>query len=316
MAVGASNLPLYDELPLNETLKMRCSWGVFGEDDELGTINLLDSEAVKRGAAEVREGRIFNLSLPLNLPNPPIFRESYRHHIFSPNRNTQDDYLDNFYMQASSQWDSLRHIQAREFGFYNGVSPEDAGPNGRKLGIDRYVEHGIAGRGVLVDVYGYFERKGIDYNPRTEYYIKPDLLEEILKEQNVKTEPGDILLLRTGYVKAYLEASPEERVRFREHRDCAGLSAAEDTARYLWNKRFAAVCADNPAVEVIPGNAQDGYLHRRLIPMLGFALGELFNFEELAAHCAKDGRYTCQFVAAPLYIPGGVGSPANAVAIK
>ena len=69
-------------------------------------------------------------------------------------------------------------------------------------------------------------------------------------------------------------------------------------------------------MEVIPGRAEDGYLHRRLIPMLGFALGELFDFEALSRDCASDGRYTCFFSGAPLYLPGGVGSPANAVAVK
>jgi len=34
------------------------------------------------------------------------------------NRGGRDDYVDNFAMQGSSQWDSLRHIRFREFGYY------------------------------------------------------------------------------------------------------------------------------------------------------------------------------------------------------
>lgn len=309
------NLPSYDELPLNETLKMRHAWGVFGADDELGTINLLTAERVKEARDQIQSGRVFNLSLPLDLPNPPLFRENYKHHILTT-KNGQDDYFDSFYPQNSSQWDALRHVRAREFGFYNGVTGEEAGPEGNKLGIDKYAEHGIVGRGILIDVLGYFQKQGQPYNPCEEFYIKPDLLEQILQAQGSVPEQGDILLLRTGYTQAYLKATPEQRVQFKERRDCAGLSAAEDTARYLWNRHFAAVCADNPAVEVIPGNAKDGFLHRRLIPLLGFALGELFLLDELAEDCARDGRYTCFFSAAPLRVPGGVGSPANAVAIK
>jgi hypothetical protein len=45
-------------------------------------------------------------------------------------------------------------------------------------------------------------------------------------------------------------------------------------------------------------------------------LGELFDFETLADDCANDGVYECLFVAKPLNLRGGVGSPANALAIK
>lgn len=316
MSIDINKLPLYDDLPLNEKLNMRNSWGIFGKDDELGTLNLLTPEAVQRGAAEVRRGKVFNLSLPLNLPNPSFFRGQYTHHIIAPARNEQDDYLDGFYLQASSQWDALKHIKAREFGFYNGFTDEDAGPAGTKLGIDKYADHGIAGRGLLVDVAGYMKRKGTPINPREQFSITAELLEEVIQAQGSKPEPGDILLLRTGYIEAYLQATPEERVDFKENLECVGMSGKEDTARYFWNQRFAAVCADNPAVERIPGTPEDGSLHRRLIPMLGFAVGELFNLEELAADCAADGRYVFNFVAVPLNLPNGVGSPANAIAVK
>jgi len=310
------HIPLYDDLPLNETLNMRYSWGVFGKDDELGTLNFLDAEAVKRGAAEIKKGKVFNLSLPLNLPDPTFFREGYRHHIIQAERNVLDDYLDNFFLQASSQWDALKHVRAREFGFYNGYTEEEAGVNGTKLGIDKYAEHGIVGRAVLADVAGYMERKGTPIPPRQQFAITPDLLDEVLKAQGSEPEPGDILLIRTGFLAWYLQASYEERVDYKQNNECPGLTGREEMARWLWNKRFAAVCADNAAVERIPGTRADGSLHRRLLPMLGFAVGELFNLEELAKDCAEDGRYFCHFTGVPLNLPNGVGSPANAIAIK
>ena len=87
-------------------------------------------------------------------------------------------------------------------------------------------------------------------------------------------------------------------------------------ARWLWDRGVAAVATDNPAVEVAPGDPAVGSLHRRLIPLLGFALGELFDFGRLALDSAADGKYTSLFMAAPLNLPGGVGSPGNAVAVK
>jgi hypothetical protein len=59
-----------------------------------------------------------------------------------------------------------------------------------------------------------------------------------------------------------------------------------------------------------------GSLHRRVLPLLGMVLGELFDFERLGEVCAADGRYDFQLVSAPLHLLGGVGSPANAVAIR
>jgi kynurenine formamidase len=310
-------LPRYDELPRYEPLSANHAWGVFGADDQLGTINLLTPQRVAQAAREIQRGQMFNLSLPQNLPDPPwSARGSYVHHVFSSNRNTQDDYVDNFYLQSSSQWDSLRHIRAREYGFYNGFSGEDAGPGGSKLGINNWADHGITGRGVLLDVARYMERQGTPLTAQEEYAIQPEMLEAVAEAQGSPLQTGDIILLRTGYIGAYLAGSPEDRVRFKENRDCPGLSSAEPMARYLWDKHPAAICSDNPAVEQVPGSPSLGYLHRRLIPLLGFALGELFTFETLAEDCARDGRYSCFFIGVPLNIPGGVGSPANAMAIK
>jgi kynurenine formamidase len=57
-------------------------------------------------------------------------------------------------------------------------------------------------------------------------------------------------------------------------------------------------------------------LHRVLIGLLGFAIGELWNLEDLAQDCATDGVYEFLLASAPLNVTGGIGSPANALAIK
>jgi len=67
---------------------------------------------------------------------------------------------------------------------------------------------------------------------------------------------------------------------------------------------------------VVPGDASVGSLHRRLLPTLGLALGEMFAFGRLAEACRADGRFTFFFVATPLHLEGGIGSPGNAVAIR
>jgi hypothetical protein len=71
----------------------------------------------------------------------------------------------------------------------------------------------------------------------------------------------------------------------------------------------------NPAVETVPVDPAAGSLHLRLIPCLGFAIGELFDFAALAAACGRERRYEFLFTSVPLNLAGAAGSPANAVAI-
>jgi hypothetical protein len=86
----------------------------------------------------------------------------------------------------------------------------------------------------------------------------------------------------------------------------------------LWDMHIAALAADNPAVEVWPPSSLDeaGFAHLALLPLLGLPLGELWDLDGLADDCAADGVYVCLLTAAPLNVYGGVGSPANALAIK
>jgi kynurenine formamidase len=305
-------LPGYDSLPRNDVLGMNHAWGVFGDDDELGTINLLTTECVVAAAREIVRGRTFNLNLPLDMPKARRggVRSPYRHTVIALDRNTQDDVLDNFYLQSSTQWDALRHVRAREFGFYNGIQGEDAGPGGDKLGIDAYTKHGIVGRGVLVDVAHHLEhRRKQPLEPSDGFPITPELIDEVLSAQKTELRQGDIMLLRTGYTRAVLEEDQDRP------RSWPGLAPGEAMARYIWDLHIAAIAADNPAVETAPGDPKD-FLHRRLIPMLGVALGEFFNFEELSEDSAEDGKYTCFFAAVPLNLRRGVGSPGNGIAIK
>ncbi len=311
------NVPDYDDLPFNEALGMRCAWGVFGADDQLGTLNHLGPEQRADAAALIQRGVAFNLSLPLNVPDPPLFRRKpYEHHIVPLGRNEQDDYVDQLYLQVSSQWDGFRHVAAREFGYYNGTAPERATHGGDLLGIEHFVSHGLFGRAVLLDVAAHLASQGTPVEPLGSFAIRAEHLEAARALQHVAIKSGDILLIRTGWMSGYLGADHEGRATFAKTFAFPGLYAGEDTARYLWDLRIAAVAADNPALEVAPGDKAAGSLHRRILPMLGMPIGELWNFEDLAGDCRRDGRYEGFFASNPLNIPGGVASPANAAVLK
>lgn len=314
--MGDYDLPLFDELPLNDTLGLRYAWDVFGEDDNLGTINLLTPARVAAAAAEVRTGQMISLDLPLDLPSPPLFgRQPYRHEVFALSRNEMDDRLDNFHLQASSQWDALCHVRAREFGYWGGRTDNPTNDH-NDLGIEHWANHGISGRGVLVDVGGFLAAEGRPLDPMTPVMISASLLAETLEAEGVTLQTGDVLCLRTGWVGAYKRLDLAGRTAYAAAPEMCGLRPDEDMARFLWNNHIAALCCDNPAVEPLPGDPSIGSLHRRVLPMLGLALGEMFDFEGLAEASHADGRFTFLFVAVPLKVPGGVGSPANALALR
>ncbi|MCW3019233.1 MAG: cyclase family protein [Solirubrobacterales bacterium] len=306
--------PGYDELPAIDELGLRHAWAVL--DANLGTVARATPARIADAARLVLDGTVIGLNLPLTEPRPPLFgREPLRHEIFAADRNTLDDRLDSFYPQGSSQWDGLRHVRAREYGFFGGID-EDFAPGDGRLGIEHWAERGIVGRGVLLDVVAHRKRLGTAYDPLAGEVIEADELLAILDAQTLALRPGDVVCVRTGWIDAYRELDAAGRERTAREGRCSGLSGSEAMARLLWNAGASAVAADNPTLEVSPGDPAVGSLHRRLIPMLGFAVGELLDLGRLASLCRSDGRWDFLFVAVPLHIPGGVGSPANAVAIR
>jgi kynurenine formamidase len=312
--VSSATLVSFDALPVLEALGLRHAWNAL--DHDLGTLHKMSEQTVQAALTSARSGTVVNLNLPVTEPDPPLFgRSPVEHEVFSSDRNTLDDRLDAFYPQSSSQWDGLRHVRAREHGFFGGWTDEFPAGGGA-LGIEHWAEHGIVGRGVLLDVVAHRRREGRDYDPLAGETIHADELRDIVVAQRIDLRPGDVLCVRTGWIEAYRALEAEARVAIAQSVRVSGLAGSEDVARFLWDSHAAAVAADNPTLEVAPGDAAVGSLHRRLIPMLGFAISELLDLERLAGLCAADGRWDFLFVAVPLNVPGGISSPANAVAIR
>jgi hypothetical protein len=330
--VPSAERPPYDELPGG------ASWEYFGAGDELGTINFLTAPRVAAAAALIRSGRRFGLDYPIDAfePYPTGTRRPVQHHVFANNEFHRDDWVDSFYLQASSQLDALRHIGQPGRGFYGGLAPADNTEASTALGIHAYAEAGVAGRGVLLDLPRYFEREGLDIGGlpyATERTIPVDaaLLDRIAASQGVEFRGGEMLLVRTAWAETYLAKSPEERAET-PWRLSPGLAQKTDVLRWLWDHEIALVAADNLAVEAdpvmdsdfrTPGEAppergvdHSGMLHRPLIALLGMAVGELWRLDELAADCAADGVWEFFLTVKPLNLRGGVGSPPNAMAIK
>jgi hypothetical protein len=317
---GTSELPSFDQLPVRAGAPPRSAWGLWGDDDELGTLNLLTPERVVRASRLVRTGRTFGLNWNLELPSPPLWgREALRHTIKGKGTLGRDDVYDDFNTQSSSQWDGLTHVGSDAHrSFYNGVTVEmaDGGP-GTRNGIQVWARRGIAGRGVLIDYRRWAEGQGITYSPGDRHEIGVADLQAAAEEQGVRIEPGDILLVRSGWIAWYLGLDGDARKALGGAPVTAvGLAQSDETLRYLWNNHFAAVAGDTVAFEAFPAHPERGFMHETILAMWGLPIGEMFNLEALAEDCAQDGVYEFFFTSAPLNKLGGVASPPNAIAIK
>ncbi len=321
-AASGLKLPSYSELPTRAGAPQGAAWGVFGDDDEVGTINLQTPDRVVAAASSIKSGKVFALNLPINIPDPPLFTRGKHSHtvkIFPTAEFVLDDYLDNFYPQASSQWDALAHVKHPVHGAYNGIpDAQITGRGGTRLGIDNLARRGIAGRGVLADVARYYDRVGKSIDFTKAESIPLEDVQATLDDAGITLHAGDVLLIRIGWTKFYLSASAQIKEELSRETVVPGIEGTERVARWLWDSHLAAVASDSPALEALPkaaGNEME-FLHFHMLAFFGMPIGEMWNLEGLADDCAADGRYDFFITSAPLNIPGGVGSPPNALAIK
>lgn len=321
-------LPSYDELPVRPGLPPGSSWGVWGEGDVLGCLNLLTPERVREAAGLIRTGRVFALNWDMSLPDPPLFgRAAFEHQVhWLQNEVGHDDELSGWNTQSSSQWDGFRHIRSRAHGFYGGVADEDHG-------IHHWASRGMAGRAVLVDVGRWRQSQG---RPLDLSAPEPIEAEEVLAAagaQGSEIRTGDVLLLRTGWISWYSALPAEARRSLAENLRAPGLRPGRETVQMLWDLHISAAAADNPALEVWPpgslatpeqlqaaladpDRSYEIFAHFAILPLLGLPIGEMWNLDALAEDCVADGVYEGFFTSAPLNLRSGVASPPNALVIK
>lgn len=321
-----TSLPRYRDLPIDPAAPPKSAWGMFGPDDDLGAVQLQTPERIRDAARLVQTGQVFALNWELTKPNPPLLRRGALVHTMHrevPIGHHSDDHLDNFYPQASTQWDGLTHVGDYEHGFWGGVTVQSLRESNDKsrLGIDHWARRGIVGRALVLDVARERERQGRPLDPTVDDKITVEDLEATRRAAGITFQPGDVWLLRTGWLGWYEQQTQEKRDALAAEKlrvRIPGLACSEDMAEYIFDRHPAAIAADNLTLESWPPPSYvepDGFLHHFLIGRFGMAVGELFVLDALAAACAQANRFECFFTSAPLNLPGGAGSPANALAM-
>jgi kynurenine formamidase len=320
--IDFDKIPKFSELPIKKGAPADSNWGVFGDDDEVGCVNFLTPEGIVEAARLVSRGKVFRLDTPINYANPPLFERQPVDHIKKSFESYGllgfDDVLNGYNTQEGSQWDGLGHVgNLAAQSYYNGVKNETI-KSTNKLGIHNWADRFI-GRGVLIDAFRYRAEQGRPVNPLTDERYSLADLQAALKAQGTTLKPGSILLVRTGWMQAYLAAPAAAKAAMApmDKLKACGIDDSREMVAWLWDSRVAAIGTDCPAVEPWPWDFKnDGALHYRTLSLLGLPLGEQFVLDPLAADCAGDGRFEFMMVSVPLHLRGGIASPPNAVAIK
>ncbi|HZO83116.1 MAG TPA: cyclase family protein [Candidatus Binataceae bacterium] len=316
-------------VPFTELLKSAPkNWGRFGPNDEIGALNFLTSAEVLRGIRSVKQGRVFTLGVPVARPqgdplypsrSQPIrtmamdkgFYLNGRAQPFPGGGEYADDVI-TMYLQGTTQYDALGHVWHGDT-IYNGYDAKTTMGGLQKCSIQPIAEHGVVGRGLLIDAASYKGKPNLDAGER----ITLDDLLGAARKQNSPIEKHDILIIHTGWLKRYYDLGVEgifPKGAFNE----PGLGYSPELVKWFHEMEIPSVGSDTIATEqtfheesgtMIP-------LHMALLHYQGVIFNEIDWTHDLAEDCAKDGQYSFLFVGAPLKVVGGAGSPVNPIVIK
>lgn len=319
MAEPAEAPPHTDRITVergDELFALARRWGRFGDDDERGALNLLTPERARRAAELVIDGTVVSCGRDLAVrpgvdnPNPAL------HHMvmggdvcgsFGPDAlQASVDFVGvAFHGMAVSHIDALCHVFV-DGQMYNGHPAASVTTRGARHGGIDAAFGGLVGRGVLIDLAAHREVAWLEPGDAA----GPDELDAALARHGVATEPGDILLVHTGRDRRRAALGPWEP-------NLGGLAGLHpECVPWLIEADPAVVGADG-VTDPLPGNRHRWSmpLHQCLLVGMGVHLLDNLRLDLLADACAAAGRYEFQFVASPLRIAGGTGSPINPVAV-
>ena len=286
------------------------AWGRWGTDDEAGALNLIGPEQVKRAASLVRTGQVVRLAQLLSHKTPgPRHRAGLQHFM----GRDGGDYAAGAKRPGGFQFaedtvvmplhigthiDALCHAwcDSRMFNNYREETMR-SNSGATRLGVEKMPP--AVTRGLLLDVVGLRGRplRGGEVVSRAD-------LEACLAAAQLEIEPGDAVLLHTGWLAA------QQGVHDIDFNTEPGID--HEAGLWLAQQDVALIGADNYAVEVLPFAKGTVFpVHQCVIRDFGIPLLEGLLLEPLV----RTGRREFLFVAAALPIVGATGSPLTPLAI-
>ncbi|HYD08505.1 MAG TPA: cyclase family protein [Acidimicrobiales bacterium] len=300
---------------IREFIATKSNWGRWGANDDLGTLNLIDEDACRRGARAVTRGQRLSCARTLSPrysddnPNPVL------HHMTHSGEGCPSEG-----MSSAADWFgvafhgyAVTHIDAPSHLFWDGVmyngrpASSVRTATGAQMGSVEAASAGIVTRAVLFDLPRVL---GVEYlEPGVA--VDPDVLDRAEREAGVQVESGDALLVRTG-------RDARRAAKGSMDLATAGFGGLSGPCVEWIGRRGVAVLGSDAVSDAVPEGGGDVVLpvHAAGIVGLGLWLIDNLQLEELAAEVAGDGDPTCQLAVAPLRIKNGTGSPVNPIAVR
>ena len=290
--------------PPTDAARCPSKWGA---GDQRGSGNHMKAETVLRATKLIRTGEVIELGQVLNSSMPFFGTRRFDVHtkrtFMNPQANrrgSNEELVVSEIGQVGTQFDGFAH-QTIGDSLYNCFKLDAiATRNGfEKLGVENVGT--LITRGVLIDVAGL---KGVETLP-DDYEITPRDLEQALVNQKLTLQPGDALILHTGWGKLW----GKDNARYAKGGPGIGVVAAE----WLAKQDPMLVGADNVSVEVNPNPDQKLSLpvHQIMLVVNGIHLLENMKLDELVTKRVQEFALIVQ----PLKIQGGSGSTVAPIAI-
>jgi kynurenine formamidase len=293
-------------------MKELSNWGRWGDKDELGAANLITPAKRKQALDLAREGLTVSLAhdvIQEKAVDAPTILDRTVITVSPGVAMDRYQYSGTYHGVTHSHLDSVDcHIMVDGKG-YNGVSMEEIkAAGGCPRGSIHALKDGVVTRGIL------FDATRLPGKATPQGWLEPGTaihredLEALEKIQRVRVSPGDVILLYTGRWKRRAALGPWP--------NATGFAGYHiDVAYFLKERGVSFIGSDGPN-DVSPSGLPQGVgLHQLALVAMGVSIFDNLDFERAAEEARRLNRYEFLFMAAPLRIEKGMGSPLNPLAV-
>jgi kynurenine formamidase len=309
------------------------NWGRWGNDDQLGTLNLITDEHRVAAARLVTVGRTVSCARDLvtAFGDPASSAQMFwvvtgegachAHESLPPTKfGSQKVASAVEYFGLVFHGPNCTHLDTPAHLFWEGKLYNDrpalltTSEYGALWCAVTQFGNGIVGRGVLLDVPRALGLDALDAGRA----VTPEELTAAAEAQGVTVGAGDIVLLRTGRWHPSAQAAAESSKALSDDpahwHQMSGWHPA--CMPWLHERSVAMIGCDYPQ-DVMPTTYEElpGAVHVLGLVSMGMPLIDNCDLEALASACAELGRWEFQFMVSPLRIVGGSGSPVNPIAV-